>query len=136
MEKKIHLEKQKMKAELRIIIAGGRDFADYELVKSTLDKYLKDIKGEAVIISGTSRGADRLGERYARENNLMVKRFPADWDLYGKSAGPIRNSQMAKYAAEGHGILFAFWDGNSRGTKSMIELAKKYGLEVYVVRYG
>lgn len=126
---------RKMRDELRIIIAGGRDFADYELVKNTLDKYLKDIKGEVVIISGTARGADQLGERYAKENNLMVKRFPADWDRYGKSAGPIRNDQMAKYASETKGVLFAFWDGKSRGTKNMIETAKWHGLRVYVSGY-
>lgn len=124
-----------MRDELRIIIAGGRDFSDYELVKSTLDKYLKDIKDDVVIISGTARGADQLGERYARENNLMVKRFPADWDLYGKSAGPIRNKSMAEYAAQEQGVLFAFWNGKSKGTKSMINFAEKYGLDVHVVRY-
>lgn len=61
--------------------------------------------------------------------------FPAQWDAYGRSAGIIHNREMAEYAAEGRGVLFSFWDGKSRGTKSMIELAKKYGLEINVVRY-
>jgi hypothetical protein len=57
--------------------------------------------------------------------------FPADWKTHGKAAGPIRNRQMAKNAE----ALIALWDGNSRGTKNMIETATKLGLKVYVKRY-
>ena len=124
-----------MSNDLRIIVAGSRTFNDYDLLESTLSDYLKE-NNNVTIISGAAKGADQLGERFARKYRYNLKYFPAQWDMYGKSAGPIRNRKMAEYAAEGHGILFAFWDGNSRGTKSMIELAKKYGLEVYVVRYG
>lgn len=121
-----------MSNDLRIIVAGSRTFNDYDLLESTLSDYLKE-NNNVTIISGAAKGADQLGERFARKYRYNLKCFPAQWDTYGKSAGPIRNRKMAEYASEGHGILFAFWDGNSRGTKSMIELAKKYGLEVYVV---
>ena len=60
-------------------------------------------------------------------------KFPADWKTYGKTAGPIRNKQMAEFASQQTGMLIAFWDGKSRGTGSMIRLAKEYGLEVHIV---
>ena len=131
--------------ELRIIVAGGRDFRDYDLLEETLSKYLENMNNPDIVgnlsqikfISGCCKGADILGEQFACRYEYDVIRFPANWDKYGNAAGPIRNEQMAKYAvAYGNkGVLVAFWDGKSRGTKSMIGLAKKYGLEVHVVRY-
>lgn len=119
----------------RIIIAGSRSFDDYARLEHILDAYIKDSR-DVTIISGTARGADQLGERYAAEHGIAVIHRPADWNTYGRAAGPIRNAEMAKLAvADGcHGVLFAFWDGVSRGTKSMIELGHKHGLDVYVVK--
>lgn len=125
--------------EMRIIVAGGRDFDDYELLKHTLKKYLEELDivdlSQIVIISGAARGADTLGEHFAYDYEISVHRFPAKWDELGRRAGWVRNAEMAKYAAEKHGVLFAFWDGKSRGTKNMIDLANRYGLEVHVVDY-
>ena len=126
--------------ELRIIIAGSRDFNDYELLKKsaieiiTKKTMLPDLTR---IISGGARGADTLGERFANEMGLEISRFIPDWDGLGKRAGYVRNAEMAKFAVEddNYGVLIAFWDGQSRGTKHMIDLAKRYGLEVYVVNY-
>ena len=112
---------------MKTIVAGGRDFRDYALLIKELNK-LEKIKE---IVSGTARGADKLGERYAINNNIPVKQFPANWDKHGKSAGYKRNEKMAKYAKR----LVAFWDGKSRGTKHMIDIARKQGLKVIVVRY-
>lgn len=131
--------------ELRIIVAGGRDFQDYNLLKNVLSSFLENLdkhnlindKHKIKFISGTARGADQLGEQFAKQFGYEVKRFPADWSI-GKRAGYIRNEEMAKYAvADGcHGVLFAFWDGKSKGTKHMIDLAKKYGLAIRVVKYN
>lgn len=125
-----------MNKELRIIVAGSREFTDYQLLSDTLMKYLKNIDSNTriKIISGTARGADSLGERFAYEWNYEVKKFPADWSI-GKRAGYLRNAEMAKYASEETGILFAFWNRTSKGTKHMIDLAKKYGLEVHVIEF-
>ena len=124
------------KDQARIIVAGGRDFTDYALLSETLDAILeKYIESETSIVSGSCRGADALGERYAREHGIPVVRFPADWQAYGKAAGPIRNRKMAEYASEGEGILVAFWDGKSRGTASMIRLAEKYELQIKTITY-
>ena len=117
-----------------IIIAGSRDFTNYEIVKKSLKNFLvsKQTSDKPTIICGMARGTDMLGYRLAKEHNIPLKEFPADWSM-GKKAGYIRNEQMAKYAYEyGNGVLLAFWDGKSRGTKSMIELAKKYNLETHI----
>ena len=82
-----------------------------------------------------ARGADQLGERLAEEYNLNLLRMPANWDLYGKRAGYLRNSDMAMYAAKENGVLVTFWDGKSRGTKHMIDLAHKHELAVHVVNF-
>ena len=111
-----------------LIIAGGRDFTDYELVKEKVDFYLQNVdKRDVIIVSGCARGADSLGERYAHENAMELWKFPADWDKHGKAAGHIRNAEMAEVATH----LIAFPGG--RGTKNMIETAKKKGLTVRVV---
>lgn len=115
---------------MKIIIAGGRNFRDYDKLRESCDNILVNQK-EVEIVSGTAAGADTLGERYAQEKGYEVKKFPAQWDLYGKSAGYKRNQQMAEYA-DG---LIAFWDGKSRGTKHMIDIANKMGLKVRVIRY-
>ena len=136
---------------IRIIIAGSRDFKDFNyLEKSCLEVFsylaeeLKVLSGDLVeyrenieIISGCARGADSLGELFAEKYKLKLVQFPADWNTYGKSAGYIRNEQMAKYAVSDNnfGILIAFWDGKSRGTKNMIDLAKKYVLKGCILYY-
>jgi len=121
------------KKDFRVIIAGTRDFSDYGLLKTKCDNILFD-KSKAcniTVVSGTARGADRLGERYARERGYRLKCFPADWDRDGNAAGPIRNAKMADNAD----ALIAFWDGNSRGTQNMIETATEKNLAVRIINY-
>ena len=119
----------------RVIIAGGRDFADYDRLKEVCDKILANKIPEGItVISGTARGADSLGERYAQERGCELIRMPAEWDRYGKAAGYKRNEAMAQTAGTGGGLI-AFWDGKSRGTGHMIDLARQYGLAVRIVRY-
>lgn len=113
--------------EQRIIIAGSRSFTDYHKFKQIFSG-LFPVVGYIQIVSGTARGADQLGERYAEKWNIPLKRFPADWDKHGKAAGHIRNQEMAEYAD----VLVAFWDGESKGTKSMIDKALKEKLETHV----
>lgn len=114
---------------MKIIIAGSRDFNDYETLKKVCD-FMLSRQDEVEIVSGTARGADQLGERYARERGYSIKQFPADWSK-GKSAGYLRNEDMAKYGD----ALIAFWDGKSNGTNHMINLAKKHGLKVKVYKF-
>ena len=129
--------------EIRIIIAGGRNFSDYVLLEKEVSKIISHLKEkcqnkQVSVVCGDARGADTLGSKYAAFNNIHVYHFPAKWNLYGKQAGPVRNAQMAVFSKEDNniGVLIAFWDGLSKGTKSMIELAKEKHLdEIFVIRY-
>lgn len=129
---------------IRIIIAGSRKFNDYSTLSNIVDHilklrvYKKGYKPNDIeVVCGMAKGADTLGERYAKANGIKIKYFPAEWDKYGKSAGYHRNKAMAKYASYkmGYGALIAFWDGLSKGTKMMIELAKECHLKCYIYDY-
>lgn len=120
--------------KFKVIIAGSRDFSDYELLKKVCDHMLslKKDTNDIVIVSGCARGADTLGERYAKERGFEVERHPANWEKDGKAAGILRNTEMATVS---HACI-CFWDGVSRGTKNMIDTATKFGLKLKVVNYG
>lgn len=124
----------------RIIIAGSRGFNDYDFLENKVIKILKELRpGKALkIISGTANGADKMGERFAFKYGIDVKRLPAQWDTYGKRAGYVRNNLMAEYAMSDNcrGVLIAFWDGKSKGTKMMIDIAERKCLEVFVIVYN
>ena len=136
---------------MRIIRAGGRDFNDYRLLESECIEIISQLakegylpthtnvttesKSDIEIVCGKARGADTLGEQLSKKYNLPIKYFIPDWDGLGKRAGYVRNSDMAIYAKEDNGVLIAFHDGVSKGTKHMIDLANKNGLRVFVVKY-
>jgi len=113
-----------------VIIAGGRDFNNYDLLCRKADKILSR-QDEIEIVSGAAKGADKLGERYAEKRDHSITRFPADWGTFGNAAGYRRNVEMAVYAD----ALIAFWNGKSNGTKHMINIARKQNLEVRVITY-
>lgn len=107
----------------RIVVAGCRNYDDYDSAKEYIEMCIKNIRGKYTLIflSGGCRGADMLGERFANENGFNIERYIAEWQKYGKSAGPKRNLQMAKDCD----YVICFWDGKSRGTASMIYYAKR-----------
>lgn len=118
--------------DIRLIIAGGRDFKDYDKLCEVMKTFVEEHPGQdIVVIIGTAAGADRLGERWAHDNDIPVMRYPADWQRYGKSAGFIRNRDMVSNGTH----LIAFWDGQSKGTKHMIDLATEMLPDVHVVGY-
>jgi hypothetical protein len=112
---------------MRTIIAGSRSITDLSVVREAVAS-----SGFRVteVVSGGARGVDRLGERLASMLGVPCRVFPADWDAHGRSAGVIRNREMAEYA----NALVAVWDGRSRGTANMISQARRMGLKVYVHR--
>ena len=132
---------------MKLIIAGTRTFDDYNLLKTKLNILLKNVDEEIVIVSGKASGADTLGEDYAKEKGYEILPFPAKWlDLsvtpckikynkkgepYNALAGFNRNEEMAKIAD----ACVCFYDGKSRGTADMIELAKKYKLKLRIIYY-
>jgi hypothetical protein len=112
---------------MKTIIAGGRTITDYDLVCRAVQDSGFTI---TEVVSGLAPGVDTLAIDWAEEHNIPRIGFPADWNTHGRAAGPIRNRQMAEYGD----ALIAIWDGESRGTKNMIEEATKRGLKVYVHR--
>jgi hypothetical protein len=136
---------RKNPTRVKIIVAGTRTFDNYVL----LDKALREVVVDSMrlpfssvqVVSGAQRkwdnrremfiGADYLGELWSHFNHAELRRFPADWDRLGRSAGPTRNRQMADYAD----CLIAFWDGTSRGTKNMINVMRALDKPVYLVKY-
>ncbi len=120
---------------MKLIIAGSRTFEDPLLMRMKIRTFLSEANSgfpPDEVISGTARGADSLGEEWAKEVDVKVTRYPAQWDRYGKSAGYRRNELMALLAT--HAIVF--WDGESRGAKHMILMAKKENLGLKVVKYN
>ena len=116
----------------RIVVAGSRDYTDYAQAKEFIDLCICDIREKytLVFVSGGCRGADLLGERYANENGFDIEHYPAQWEKYGRSAGPKRNRQMAQVCD----YVICFWDGVSKGTKTMIGYAKEYQKPVRIKR--
>ena len=110
---------------MKVIIAGSRDGVWKELVSTAV---LRSGFTITQVVSGTARGVDRWGEEYAAEHGIDVKQFPADWLTFGKGAGYVRNEDMADYAD----ALIAVWNGESRGTKHMIEQMKERNKPVYI----
>ena len=110
---------------MKVIIAGSRGLNSMHLLNETM----KDLNWEITeVVSGKAKGPDRLGEIWANRRGITIKEFPADWDGLGKSAGYVRNKQMAEYAD----ACIVLWDGVSKGSKHMIDLALSLGLKVYV----
>jgi hypothetical protein len=110
---------------LRTIIAGSRTIQDYSICLRAVEASGFEITR---ILSGHAKGVDRMGESYAYFKKIPCDLYPANWAKYGRSAGVIRNKEMADTAE----ALIAIWDGESRGTLNMIEIAKKKGLKVFV----
>jgi len=105
-------------------VVGSRNFQDYELVKQILGEY--EI---SVVVSGGAKGADSLGGKYANEHQIPTLIFKPDWKRLGRGAGPARNKTIVENAD----FIIAFWDGDSKGTKSAINFAKKLNKPLRIV---
>ena len=124
---------------MKIIVAGSRAFGSHadhrKILYDRLDLALSrraEAEDEVVVISGTARGADQMGEEWAASRGCEVIRMPAQWDKYGKSAGPKRNEEMAAVAD----AAIIFWDGISRGSMNMRDICHRLNIPVNVVRFS
>lgn len=111
---------------MRVLVCGSRDFNDKDLMEDVLKRF-----NISCIIEGEARGADRLARDYAERQGIPVLSFPAQWDLHGKAAGPIRNTEMLRVGKPE--MVVAFRGPNSRGTQNMINQSRKAGIAVVVV---
>lgn len=118
---------QNVNAKVRVIICGGRHFKDYDRLESTMNDVMSKITpwcDVIEIVSGHCEGADQLGELYAKNHGLPCKVFPAQWKKFGKAAGPIRNSEMVKYASEAEmPVVVAFRSPRTKGTNDTVKKA-------------
>lgn len=118
---------------IKIIIAGGRDFQNYELLVKNCNQIIEFLakSNKVEIVSGCARGADNLGIKYAIEKGITTSLFPANWNEHGKTAGFIRNKEMANHA----NALILFWDGKSKGSRHMLDTMQKLNKPVYIIKY-
>ena len=120
---------------MKILISGDRNWTNHQLIASSIIKEILDLKLEywqVTLIHGCARGADTLAGKIARHLGMKVLEFPAEWDKYGKSAGPIRNRQMLNEKPD---LVLAFHNdiGNSKGTKDCILEANKRKINVKLI---
>jgi hypothetical protein len=114
---------------MKTIIAGSRNiWLTTDMFSDIIEKCPWQI---TEVVSGTAIGVDTYGENWAKASNIPIRRYPANWDKHGKKAGIIRNIEMAEYAE----ALFAIWDGESKGTKHMIEYADKNNMPEIFIYY-
>ncbi len=111
---------------MKVLVCGGRRFNDISLLNDTLNTFRSNI---SVLISGNARGADQLGEQWAKTNGVEIDRYPAQWDIYGKSAGFRRNEQMLREGKPN--VVIAFRGGT--GTAHMVRTAKAANIKVWEV---
>lgn len=116
---------------MKLIIAGGRDCTEYDVLTEAIRHHQIPITQDTEIVCGMAKGADSLGFDFAIISELKIHKFPAKWNLHGRKAGPLRNIEMGDFAD----ALLALWDGKSKGTKHMIDYATKRGLKVWVHHY-
>lgn len=123
-----------MSERVRVLVCGSRTFASQDAVTIVLDGISRQYGGNITIIHGAARGADTLADKWAQANGVPVMAFAAQWTKYGKRAGFLRNTQMLE-EGKPH-IVWAFVDKpleDSRGTKMMVDIARKAGVHCEVV---
>ena len=116
---------------MRLAVIGSSGFDNYNIMVVVIDE-LRKIYMIDTIVSGGAKGADTFAEIYAKDNNLKLIVFPAQWDEYGKSAGFIRNTTIWDNSDLG----VAFWDGSSKGTAHSFKISKKQQKMLYVFDYN
>jgi len=117
----------------KVAVVGSRTFKDFKLLEKEITNIIK-INDISEIVSGGAKGADRVGRSFATIHKLSLKEFIPNWKVngvYNSRAGFERNNLIIERAD----IVFAFWNGESRGTKNSIDLAKKLGKELHVIYF-
>jgi len=115
---------------MKLAVVGSRDFNDYDLLKKYLDK-IHSVEPITFIISGGARGADKLSERWAKENNVQTEIYIPDWNTHGRKAGFLRNVDIIKNCDK----CIACWDNVSKGTKHSIDLCKKHNKKIKIIYF-
>lgn len=115
--------------DVRIIICGSRNWTNKRTIHREIDRLLAKYGDELVIIQGGARGADTIATIYALDKNIKVCSYNADWETYGKRAGPIRNQRMID---EGKPQGVVAFDLGTSGTADMVSRSRNAGLPVII----
>lgn len=115
---------------MNVLIAGSRGFDDWRRLCETMAIYKRDHRIKR-IISGGAKGADKLGERYARRYHIPLLRIKPEWQKYGRGAGLLRNQELVDAADH----VFCFWDGKSKGTRDTMRKTKEAGKSIDIILY-
>jgi hypothetical protein len=121
--------------QMRLLVCGSRHWTDkaaMERLLSTCQEW--NLNGTRIdtVIEGEANGADKLAKAVATEMGIPVEPYPADWDRYGKAAGPIRNRQMLKHAKPDAVLAFHRNIARSRGTLDMVNCAIRMGIPTFL----
>jgi hypothetical protein len=118
----------------RILVTGSRNWDDEHAIEKVLHNAFitAGSRMDTVLVHGGARGADTIAAALWSRQGLPTDEFPAQWNLYGKTAGYLRNREMV---LSGPSACFAFIRDNSPGTSSCIELARHFGIPTYVFEY-
>lgn len=111
---------------MKTIIAGSRTITNATVLEEAIKASGFTI---TEVVCGGARGVDTLGQNWAKQHNIPVKMFPADWKMHGKAAGPIRNAEMAKYGEQA--ICIFDVQAENKGTNDMAWKAACKGMLVY-----
>lgn len=119
---------------IKLLVCGSRTINNSEWVFSEIEKYISESNlqySDIHIIEGEASGVDKISKQFAQSKNIPVIEMPADWKVYGRAAGPIRNERMVRLCDQ----CLILWDGKSRGTKNDINLCDKYNKSNKIVIY-
>lgn len=118
---------------MRVIIAGGSTFDSLDYMNQCLKNMREDIE---VVISGRGWGADKLAETFACQHGIDLELFPANWGKYGEDAGYVRWNKV--FSTQGVDRVVLFWDGKSKGTKTLKTLSEEYDIpcEIFYYEYN
>lgn len=112
---------------MRVIIAGSRHFKSQQYYGILVDAVKESGFNITNVICGMADGMDTWGKAWAKVHEVPCYEYPANWDIHGKLAGPIRNQKMAENAD----ALILIWDGKSRGSNDMLNRAKRKNLHIF-----
>lgn len=113
---------------MKIIVAGSRTYTNHQYVYTVLDSV---IQRSDIVMQGGAQGVDQIAATWCRTHHVACREFKAEWEVYGKAAGTLRNAFMAHDSD----ALIAFWDGSSPGTGDMIRCMQRAGKPIFYARY-
>jgi hypothetical protein len=120
---------------VRLLICGDRHWDDYALIKKEIQDFNDNVDTIEAIIQGGAKGADFCGKLAAIELGIPYEEFLADWDRQGKRAGPLRNQRMLEEGKPDYVLAFHDDFENSKGTKSMVNIASKAGVMFNIIHH-